>query len=70
MAQKPIINTDKFGQSYQVVAMTDKKGTGYPSGYVELKGVLYKLEPGASNKAEVAGWLRITAVKKRTNGTM
>ncbi|MGL3000510.1 hypothetical protein [Flavobacterium sp. RSSB_23] len=65
---KARISTDKFGQKYQVVGCKDKKGTGFPKGYVELGGKLYRLEPSNSNKDGVEMWIRVTAVKKQTDG--
>lgn len=58
------IKTDKFGNPYQVVGCKDLKDTGYPKGYVELGGKLYKLEPSKSNKEGTAMWIKVTQVKK------
>ncbi|WP_281638419.1 hypothetical protein [Flavobacterium marginilacus] len=59
------INTDKFGNPYQLIGCKDKKGTGYGVGYIELKGQLYKLEPSPSKKDGVTDWIKVTAIKKR-----
>jgi hypothetical protein len=65
------ISTDRFGQAYQLVSCKDKKGTGFSSGYIELGGKLYKVEPSEAKKDGVEFWVRITAVKKRpTNSSM
>lgn len=68
MAQKRI-STDRFGNSYQVVGCRDKKGNGFPVGYVELKGQLYKLEPSKAEKDGVDAWIKVTAIKKQTRAT-
>lgn len=65
MAQQKFIKTDRFGNPYQVVGCRDKKGTGFPVGYVELKGQLYKLEPSSAKKDGVEAWIKVTAVKKQ-----
>jgi hypothetical protein len=66
------ISTDKFGNPYQLVSCKDKKGTGvFCSGYIELGGKLYKVEPSIAQKDGVMMWVRITAMKKRpTNSSM
>lgn len=64
------ISTDRFGNPYQVIGCKDKKGNGFPSGYVELGGKLYKLEPSSSNKEGVDMWIRVTQVKKQNNQSM
>lgn len=68
--QGPRISTDRFGQPFQVIGCKDKKDNGFHTGYVELGGKLYKLEPSASNKEGVASWIRVTQVKKQTKGAM
>lgn len=68
MAQKRI-STDRFGNAYQVVGCRDKKGSGFPVGYVELGGKLYKLEPSPANKEGVDMWVKVTAVKKRSTAS-
>lgn len=67
MAQN--IRTDKFGNPYIVVGCKDKKGTGFPKGYVELGGKLYKLEPSDSQKEGTAMWIRVTRVNKNRQNT-
>ena len=64
------ISTDRFGNPYQVVGCKDKKGNGFPVGYVELGGKLYKLEPSESQKEGTALWIRVTQVKKNAKQTM
>lgn len=56
---------DKFENEYTVVGCKDKKGKGYPSGFFEFKGQLFKVEPSPSNKEGVDMWVRITVMKKR-----
>ena len=66
MAYQSRISTDKFGNPYQVIGMKDKKGTGFPKGYVELCGKLYKIEVSDSKKDGVEAWVRVTQVKKQS----
>lgn len=63
------INTDKFGQAFQVVGCKDKKDSGFPVGYVTLGGKDYKLEPSKANKDGVDVWIRVTAIKKQDRKT-
>lgn len=63
--QKKFINTDKFGNPYQVIGCRDKKGTGFSKGFVELGGKLYKLEPSTANKEGVEAWVRVTLMDKK-----
>lgn len=65
MAQQKIIKTDRFGNPYQVIGCRDKKGNGFPVGYVELGGKLYKLEPSPAKKDGVEAWIKVTHVKKQ-----
>ncbi len=58
------ISTDRFGNPYQLIGCKPNKG-GFPVGYVELGGKLYKIEPSESNKEGVAMWCKITLVKKQ-----
>lgn len=67
---KQRVSTDRFGQAYQVIGCKDKKGTGFPKGYIELKGKLYKLEPSNANKDGVDMWIRVTEVKKTAGASM
>lgn len=55
--------TDRFGNRYQVVGCKPNKN-GYPVGYVEVGGKLFKLEPSESNKDGVHSWIRVTELKK------
>lgn len=61
------ISTDRFGNPYQLIGCKDKKGTGFSSGYVELGGKLYKIEPSQAQKEGVDFWVKITAVKKKAS---
>jgi hypothetical protein len=65
---KSYISNDRFGNPYQVIGCKPNKG-GYPVGYVELGGKLYKLEPSPSNKDGVQEWIKITQVKKNAKPT-
>lgn len=56
------ISTDRFGNSYQVVGCKENRG-GYPVGYAEIGGKLYKIEPSDSNKDGVKMWVKITLMK-------
>lgn len=69
MAFKARITNDRFGNPYQVIGCKDKKGTGFPKGYVELGGKLYKLEPSPASKEGVEVWIKVTAVKKQTQSS-
>ncbi len=59
------ISKDKFGNEYQVVGCKDKKETGFPKGFIEIKGQLYKLEPSESKKEGVEVWIKVTKMEKR-----
>lgn len=61
------ISTDRFGNPFQLIGCKDKKGNGFPYGYVELGGKLYKVEPSSAQKDGVEYWVKITAVKKRSS---
>ena len=65
MAGQNRISTDRFGNPYQLIGCKDKKGTGFSSGYVELGGKLYKVEPSQAQKDGVEFWVKITLVKKK-----
>jgi hypothetical protein len=62
---KQYIKTDRFNNPYQVIGCKDPKDTGFPKGYVELGGKLYKLEPSKANKEGVDVWIKVTQVKKQ-----
>lgn len=68
MAQNRRVNTDRFGNPYQLVGCkpNDK---GFCKGYVELKGQLYKIEPSTSNNEKYGYWVKITKVKKNNHAT-
>lgn len=63
------MSVDKFGNSYAVVSCKDKKGTGFPKGFIEIKGKLYKLEPSPSQKEGVDMWIRVTEMKKQNSNS-
>jgi hypothetical protein len=67
MAQQKRISTDRFGNPYQLIGCKDKKGNGFASGYIELGGKLYKVEPSTAQKDGVLYWVKITAVKKQAS---
>lgn len=66
---KRFIKNDRFGNPFQVVGCKPNKG-GYPVGYAELSGKLYKIEPSESKKDGVDMWVKITQVKKNQNSSM
>lgn len=55
--------TDRFGNQYLLVGCKLNK-KGYPVGYAELGGKLYKIEPAKSNKDGVEEWIKITRVQR------
>jgi hypothetical protein len=61
------VTKDKFGNNKMVVSLKDKKGNGYPKGYGEIKGKLYKFEYSDAKKDGVEGWVSVTEVSKRDN---
>ena len=69
MAQNTNTRTrkDRFGNDYAVIGCKDKKGTGYPVGYITIGGKTFKLEPSEANKEGVAMWIRVTKMQKRTS---
>lgn len=69
MANQKFIKNDRFGNPFQVIGCKDVKGTGFPKGYVELGGKLYKLEPSQAKKDGVEVWIKVTAVKKQAQNT-
>lgn len=56
---------DRFGNDYAVIGCKDKKGTGFPVGYITIGGKTYKLEPSQANKEGVEMWIRVTKLNKR-----
>lgn len=64
------VSLDRFGNNYQVIGCKDKKETGFPKGYIELKGVLYKLEPSEAKKDGVDYWVKVTEMKKQQRSRM
>ncbi|SHF14043.1 hypothetical protein SAMN05444377_10485 [Flavobacterium fontis] len=69
MQRNKRISTDRFGNPYQVIGLKDTKGTGFPKGYVELGGKLYKLEHSPSQKEGVEAWIRVTKVDQKQRQT-
>lgn len=64
------VSTDKFGNPYQLIGCTDKKGNGFHSGYIELQGKLYKIEPSQAQKEGVGYWVKVTQIKKQAKQSM
>lgn len=58
---------DRFGNPQVVVGLKDKKGTGFPKGYIEIKGTLYKITTSPSNKDGVHEWVTLTQMSKQNN---
>ena len=58
------VSKDRFGNNYLVVGLKDN-GKGFPRGYVEIKGTLYKLEYSDSKKEPVLCWIRFTEMPKQ-----
>jgi len=66
--QNKKVYRDKFGNEQKLVALKPNKN-GYPVGYLEVGGKLFKMEysPASSdNRAGAIGWVRVTALKKQT----
>lgn len=63
-------NLDRFGQAFTVVGCRDKKGKGFASGIVELKGQKYKIEPSRADKDGVDYWVRITKLDPKKKVTL
>lgn len=59
------VSKDRFGNDYILVGLKDKKGTGYPKGYAEIKGQLYKIEVSDSKKEGTEAWVKLTKVVKQ-----
>lgn len=66
---KSFARTDKFGNPYKVVGIKDKKENGFPYGYVEIKGQLYKLDVSPAEKEGTEYWVRMTQLKKRPSNS-
>ena len=66
--------TDRFGNTYELVSCKANRN-GYPVGYVEIKGQLYKVEPSPASNGkedrrgrEIMYWVKVTKVEKRRSG--
>lgn len=59
---------DRFGQLTMLVACKPNKN-GYPVGYLEIGGKLYKLEPSQANKEGVLYWIKATQCKAKSGTT-
>lgn len=62
-----IYKQDRFGNRQAVVALIDKRGNGYPRGFVKVGGKNYKVEYSESNKDGVDGWVSLTLVTRKSN---
>ena len=62
------VKNDRFGNPYQLIGCKPNKN-GFPVGYVELGGKLYKLEPSLSNNEKYSHWIKVTAVRKQSKST-
>jgi len=65
--------TDRFGNAYKLVSCKDKKGVGFPKGFIEISGVTYKIEPSRAlegkldkNGVPILAWVKVTKMKKQT----
>lgn len=67
MAQNNV-KTDRFGNPYQLVSCKENKN-GFPVGYVELGGKLYKIEPSEAKKDGVLYWVKVTKVDQKKKHT-
>lgn len=72
MANNQYVNTDKYGNPYQVISCKPKKkNPDFNQGWIELQGKLYKLEVSNADKDGVDYWVRVTQQKKdRTSNKM
>lgn len=61
------VTKDKFGNTKMVIGLKDKKGSGFPKGYGEIKGKLYKFEVSEANKDGIEKWVTVTEVEKKQN---
>lgn len=59
---------DRFGNEQVVVGLKDKKGTGFPKGYIEIGNQLFKITTSSSNKDGVHEWVTLTKMKKNQGG--
>ncbi|GEL11814.1 hypothetical protein SAMN05192550_2810 [Flavobacterium glycines] len=58
---------DKFGNPQVVVGLKDKSGSGYPKGFIEIGGSLFKITTSPSNKEGVHEWVTLTKMQKNRN---
>lgn len=69
MSRQQRVSKDRFGNDYILVGLKDKRGTGFPKGYCEIKGQLYKVEFSESRKEGTEGWVKLTKVQKRNSSS-
>ena len=62
------VRNDRFGNPSALVGCKPNKN-GFPVGYIEIGGKLFKLEPSQSNKEGVAAWIRVTQMQRRDRGS-
>lgn len=67
MAQNNV-KTDRFGNPYQLIGCKENKN-GFPVGYVELGGKLYKIEPSEAKKDGFLYWVKVTRVDQKKKHT-
>ena len=58
------VSTDRFGRPYTRTGAKDKKGNGFPRGYVTIGKDLYQIEVGPSKKEGVECWLTVTKMDR------
>lgn len=58
------VTKDRFGNNCMIVGLKDN-GKGYPKGFIEIKGTLYKLEYSDSKKDPVLCWLKFTEMPRQ-----
>ncbi|NER13540.1 hypothetical protein GWK08_08840 [Leptobacterium flavescens] len=59
---------DRFGNDKIIVSLKDKKGSGYPKGYLETHTGLWKVEVSKSNKEGIEGYVSLTKVNRNNGG--
>ena len=58
--RKNFVRRDRFGRPTHLVGMKDKKGNGFPYGYLTLGNKTFKVEVSDSNKDGVEQWVKLT----------
>lgn len=60
------VRYDKQNRPYKLVGLKKNKN-GFPVGYVEMNGNLYKIDVSTSKKEGVELWIKFTKLPKRNN---